>query len=64
MRHSAWFKPLIAFSLIIATTLLAYGAALRLPFFFDDLQHLVWLRGQTAGSILLSEVGRFYYRPM
>src|SRR5512147_2547072 len=64
MRRSTWFKPLIAFSLIVATTLLAYGAALRLPFFFDDLQHLVWLRGQTLGSILVSEAGRPYYRPM
>ncbi len=64
MRHSAWFKPLIALSLIVATALLAYGASLRLPFFFDDLQHLVWLRGQTVGSILLSEAGRTYYRPM
>ena len=51
MRRSTWFKPLIALSLIVATTLLAYGVALRLPFFFDDLQHLVWLRGQTIGSI-------------
>jgi hypothetical protein len=64
MRDSARFKPLIAFGLIAATTLLAYGAALRLPFFFDDLQHLVWLRNQTVGSVLLSEAGRPYYRPM
>jgi hypothetical protein len=64
MRDSARFKPLIAMGLIGATTLLAYGAALRLPFFFDDLQHLVWLRNQTVGSILVSEAGRPYYRPM
>ena len=64
MRYSARFKPLIAISLIVTVTLLAYGAALRLPFFFDDLQHLVWLRGQTLGSILVSEAGRPYYRPM
>ena len=64
MRYSARFTPYIAISLIVAATLLAYGAALRLPFFFDDLQHLVWLRDQTLGSILLSEAGRPYYRPM
>ena len=64
MRYPARFKPLITISLIVATTMLAYGAALRLPFFFDDLQHLVWLRGQTIGSILVSEAGRPYYRPM
>ena len=64
MRYPARFKPLITLGLIVATTLLAYGAALRLPFFFDDLQHLVWLRGQTIGSILVSEAGRPYYRPM
>ena len=64
MRYPARFKPLIALSLIVATTLLAYGAALCLPFFFDDLQHLVWLRGQTVVSILVSEAGRPYYRPM
>lgn len=64
MRHSTWLKPLIALSLIVAATLLAYGDALRLPFFFDDLQHLVWLRDQTVGSILASQAGRTYYRPM
>jgi hypothetical protein len=64
MRYPARFKPLITISLIVATTLLTYGAALRLPFFFDDLQHLVWLRNQTVGSILMSEAGRPYYRPM
>ena len=64
MRYPARFKPLIAIGLIAAATLLAYGAALRLPFFFDDLQHLVWLRGQTLGSILVSEAGRPYYRPL
>lgn len=64
MSHSARFKPFLALVLLIAATLFAYGAALRLPFFFDDLQHLVWLRGQTVGSILVSEAGRPYYRPM
>jgi hypothetical protein len=64
MHYPARFKPLITLGLIVAVTLLAYGAALRLPFFFDDLQHLVWLRGQTIGSILVSEAGRPYYRPM
>jgi hypothetical protein len=64
MRHSKWLKPLIALSLIVAATLLVYGPALRLPFFFDDLQHLVWLRPQTLGSILVSQAGRTYYRPM
>jgi hypothetical protein len=64
MRHSTWRKPLIALSLIVAATLLAYGTALRLPFFFDDLQHLVWLRDKSVGSILVSQAGRTYYRPM
>ncbi len=64
MRRSTWPTILFALSLIAAATLLAYGAALRLPFFFDDLQHLVWLRNQTVGSILVSEAGRPYYRPM
>ena len=64
MRSSTRFKPLIAISLLVAATLLAYSAALRLPFFFDDLQHLIWLRGQTVGSVLVGEAGRPYYRPM
>src|SRR3974377_1943874 len=64
MRRSTWPTILFALSLIVATTLLAYGADLRLPFFFDDLQHLVWLRNQTVGSILISEAGRPYYRPL
>jgi hypothetical protein len=64
MHHSARVKPLIAFSFVVAATLLAYGDALRLPFFFDDMTHYVWLRGQSLTSIFLSAAGRPYYRPM
>ena len=47
-----------------AATLLAYGEALRLPFFFDDMTHYVWLRGQTLTSIFVDATGRPYYRPL
>jgi hypothetical protein len=47
-----------------AATLLAYCDALRLPFFFDDMTHYVWLRGQTLTSIFVNAAGRPYYRPM
>ena len=47
-----------------AATLLAYGDALRLPFFFDDMTHYVWLRGQTLASIFVNAAGRPYYRPL
>ncbi len=58
-------KPLLLTSLLMtAATLLAYGDALRLPFFFDDMTHYVWLRGQTLTSIFVSAAGRPYYRPM
>ncbi len=49
---------------IVITVLLAYGDSLRLPFFYDDLQHLVWLHGQSLGSIFVSAADRPYYRPM
>ncbi len=55
--------PFVA-GLTAAATLLAYGDALRLPFFYDDLQHLVWLHEQTPLSIFFGEAGRTYYRPM
>ncbi|MFN8596010.1 MAG: hypothetical protein U0559_07490 [Anaerolineae bacterium] len=41
-----------------------YGDAFRLPFFFDDMTHYVWLRTQTLTSIFVSAAGRPYYRPM
>jgi hypothetical protein len=47
-----------------AATLLAYGDALRLPFFFDDMTHYVWLHGQTLTSIFVDATGRPYYRPL
>jgi hypothetical protein len=58
-------SPLTPAAIIIAIiVVLAYGDALRLPFFYDDLQHLVWLRDQTPLSIFFGEAGRTYYRPM
>lgn len=58
-------KPLaLAALLMSAVTLLAYGDALRLPFFFDDMTHYVWLRGQTLTSIFVDAAGRPYYRPL
>ena len=56
----------LAFSALLFAfvTALAYGAALWLPFFYDDLQHLVWLRDQTPLSIFVGQAGRTYYRPM
>lgn len=50
--------------ILAAATLLAYGDALRLPFFFDDMTHYTWLRGQSLLSIFLSAAGRPYYRPL
>jgi hypothetical protein len=64
MRLSARFKPLIGLSLIVAATLLAYGDALRLPLYFDDIMQTIWLRGQTLGSLFVTAAGRAYYRPM
>src|SRR5512143_3059455 len=58
-------KPLfLAILVMAAATVLAYGDALGLPFFFDDMTHYVWLRGQTLTSIFLTAAGRPYYRPM
>ncbi|MBP7687184.1 MAG: hypothetical protein KA765_04730 [Thermoflexales bacterium] len=58
-------KPLFLATLLMsAATLLAYGDALRLPFFFDDMTHYVWLRGQTLLSIFIDATGRPYYRPL
>src|SRR5512139_99369 len=64
MRRSPRLNFLLAAVLIATVTLLAYGDALRLPFFFDDMVHYVWLRGQTLTSIFLTAAGRPYYRPM
>jgi hypothetical protein len=41
MRLSSHLKFLLAVAGIAAVTLLAYGDALRLPFFFDDMTHYV-----------------------
>ena len=64
MRFSSRIKFLSITLIMIAATLLAYGDALRLPFFFDDMTHYVWLHGQSLGSIFVSAAGRPYYRPM
>lgn len=64
MRQSPRLNSLLATLLLTTVTLLAYGDALRLPFFFDDMIHYVWLRGQTLVSIFLTAAGRPYYRPM
>ena len=59
-RHQLFLTAL----LMTVATLLAYGDALRLPFFFDDMTHYVWLRGQTLTSIFVNAAGRPYYRPL
>jgi chromate transport protein ChrA len=64
MRRPPCLNFLLAAALITTVTLLAYGDALRLPFFFDDMNHYVWLRGQTLTSIFLTAAGRPYYRPL
>ena len=64
MRLSPRLKFPLAVVGIAVVTLLAYGDALRLPFFFDDMIHYVWLRGQTLTSIFLTAAGRPYYRPI
>ena len=48
----------------VIAILLAYGDSLRLPFFFDDMTHYVWLHNQTLTSIFFTAAGRPYYRPM
>lgn len=42
----------------------AYGFALRLPLFSDDIPHFRWLEGQTPWGILTSSRGIGYYRPL
>jgi hypothetical protein len=64
MRNLTRHKLFLTALLMTAATLLAYGAALRLPFFFDDMTHYIWLRGQTLTSIFVDAAGRPYYRPM
>ena len=64
MRFSSRIKFLSITLIMIVAALVAYGDALRLPFFFDDMTHYVWLHGQSLGSIFISAAGRPYYRPM
>ncbi|HZY42146.1 MAG TPA: hypothetical protein VFF59_09125, partial [Anaerolineae bacterium] len=59
-RHTLTLTTLI----MTVATVLAYGDALRLPFFFDDMTHYIWLHGQTLTSIFVDAAGRPYYRPM
>jgi hypothetical protein len=45
-------------------TLLAYGPALTLPFFFDDFVHLPFVDGHTFGAIWQTAGDLAYYRPL
>lgn len=51
-------------SLALAGTLLLYGNALRLPFFFDDMVHLRWEDWHSLLSIWTTAEGLGYYRPL
>jgi hypothetical protein len=48
----------------LVLTLLVYGAALRLPFFFDDFVHLPFVDDNTLGEMWRSAGRLAYYRPL
>lgn len=48
----------------LALTLLVYGSALRLPFFFDDFVHIPFVDENTLGEMWRSAGRLAYYRPL
>lgn len=48
----------------LALTLLLYGAALRLPFFFDDFVHIPFVDENSLGEMWRSAGRLAYYRPL
>jgi len=48
----------------LALTLLVYGPALRLPFFFDDFVHIPFVDEHTLGQMWRSAGRLAYYRPL
>ena len=48
----------------LALTLLVYGGALRLPFFFDDFVHIPFVDDNTLGEMWRSAGRLAYYRPL
>jgi hypothetical protein len=48
----------------LALTLLVYGPALRLPFFFDDFVHIPFVDENTLGQMWRSAGRLAYYRPL
>ncbi len=63
------FRPnlggrLVWWALAAGTLGLSYGRALRLPFFFDDLDHFPYIWSHTLGEIWASSGNFPYYRPL
>jgi hypothetical protein len=50
--------------LALGGTMLLYGDALQLPFFFDDMIHLRWLDWHSLSTIWTTGEGLGYYRPL
>lgn len=60
-RIAAWIG-LMAWSGLL--TVLAYGSALRLPFFFDDFAHIPFVDAHSLTEIWQTAHGLAYYRPL
>jgi len=58
-QHHTWIGAAITGLLVMG----CYGFALRLPFFFDDLPIMTWLKNHTWADIWLSSENA-YYRPL
>lgn len=62
-RHARWLTPaLFAWSTLL--TILLYGRALELPFFFDDFVHLPYVDSHSIPQMVRSAGNLAYYRPL
>lgn len=60
-------RSIVGIGLLIwagVVTLVVYGGALSLPFFFDDLVHIPFVDGHSWGEILRTSGNLAYYRPV
>ena len=60
LRSATWLAVALSGVLIIV----CYGAAVQLPFFFDDLPVLVWVGGHDLADIWTTSSENAYYRPL